>query len=70
MPGAGVRSSNIEQLIRTGASEFHTSARKIIPDNVLHQNPEILDIGSPVMADEDELRKIVSLLMAHKEMVN
>ena len=70
MPGAGVRSSNIEQLIRTGASEFHTSARKIIPDNVLHQNPEILDIGSPVMADEDELGKIFSMLMAHKEMLN
>ena len=70
MPGAGVRSSNIEQLIKTGATEFHTSARKIIPDDVLHKNPEVLDIGQPVIADEEELKKIVSLLMVHNEMVN
>lgn len=62
MPGAGVRSSNIEQLINTGATEFHTSARKVIPDDVEFKNPAVLDIGQVVMADEDELSRIVSIL--------
>lgn len=62
MPGAGVRSSNIEQLIKTGAKEFHTSARVSVPNTVAHQNPHILDIGMPVIANEEELRSIVSIL--------
>jgi len=62
MPGAGVRSANIEALIKTGATEFHTSARKVIPNDVTHQNPEILDIGTPVLANEEELLKIVQIL--------
>ena len=63
MPGAGVRSDNIQQLIEvTGAREYHTSARKVIPDNVTYQNPHILDIGKVVLANEDELRRIVALL--------
>jgi copper homeostasis protein len=62
MPGAGVRSSNIEKLIReTGATEFHTSARKVIESAVSHQNPDILDTGNVTLADEDELRKILSI---------
>ena len=62
MPGAGVRSSNIEQLISTGAAEFHTSARRINLNTVTHQNPAITDIGNPVIADEEELKKIVMIL--------
>jgi copper homeostasis protein len=63
MPGAGVRSSNIEKLIReTGASEYHTSARKAIQNNVTHQNPEVLDIGNVYLADEEELRRILSVM--------
>jgi len=62
MPGAGVRSSNIEMLIReTGATEFHTSARKIIESNTTYHNPQVLDIGNIYLADEDELRKILSI---------
>lgn len=60
MPGAGVRSSNIERLVHeTGATEFHTSARKAIQNDVAHQNPDILDIGNVYLADEEELRKIL-----------
>jgi copper homeostasis protein len=62
MPGAGVRSSNIQTLMATGATEFHTSARKTIPDNVEFKNPAVLDIGNVVIADEAELRRIVTLL--------
>ena len=63
MPGAGIRSGNIEKLINeTGATEFHTSARKVIANNTAYQNPEILDIGNVYLADEDELRNILSVM--------
>ncbi|MBC7850828.1 MAG: copper homeostasis protein CutC [Chitinophagaceae bacterium] len=61
MPGAGVRSSNIPSLLTTGAREFHTSARISSPDLVEHRNPEVLDFGNPVIADENELKRIVQL---------
>lgn len=64
MPGAGVRSSNIEKLIlETGATEFHTSARKVVENNVYHQTPAILDTGNVYQADEHELRNILSIAM-------
>lgn len=62
MPGAGVRSSNIEALMQTGATEFHTSARKAVPNEVSYANPDILDFGEPVVTEEEEVRKIVTLL--------
>lgn len=63
MPGAGVRSSNIEKLIHeTGATEYHTSARKAVELNSAHKNPDVLDTGQFYLADEDELRKIIVLL--------
>lgn len=62
MPGAGVRSSNIVSLLATGATEFHTSARKTVANPVTHLNPEILDMGAPVVADAEELRRIIALL--------
>jgi copper homeostasis protein len=62
MPGAGVRSSNIQKLvIDTGATEFHTSARKKIQSSVSHQNPDVLDTGEMYIADETELREILRL---------
>jgi copper homeostasis protein len=68
MPGAGVRFSNIEKLIReTGATEFHTSARKIVESTSTHQNPEILDTGNVVIADEEELRKILAVMQGAVE---
>ena len=63
MPGAGVRSSNIDLLLTTGATEFHTSARKTVPNTVTYQNPEILDIGNGVVADGEELGRIVEKLV-------
>ena len=63
MPGAGIRSSNIEKLAReTGATEYHTSARKTVSNAVTFQNPAILDIGEVVIASEEELKQIVHLL--------
>lgn len=63
MPGAGVRSSNIEKLINgTGATEFHTSARIAAPDPVTFRNPAIADAGDWYLANEEELNKIIAIL--------
>ncbi len=63
MPGAGVRSSNIEKLISgTGATEFHTSARIAAPDPVTFRNPAIADAGHWYLANEEELNKIIAIL--------
>lgn len=63
MPGAGVRSSNIEALMKdTGATEFHTSARMAAPDPVTFRNPAIADATDWYIANEEELKKILSVL--------
>lgn len=63
MPGAGVRSSNIESLIKgTGATEFHTSARIAAPDPVTFRNPAIADATNWYIANEEELNKIMGIL--------
>lgn len=63
MPGAGVRSTNLKKLIQeSGAYEYHTSARKIIPDPMTFQNLSVLDKGNIYLADEQELHAIISIL--------
>ena len=63
MPGAGVRSSNIEALVKgTGATEFHTSARIAAPDPVTFRNPAIADATDWYIANEEELKKILGIL--------
>jgi copper homeostasis protein len=63
MPGAGVRSSNIEKLISgTGATEFHTSARIAAPDPVTFRNPAIIDATTWYLANEEELNKLITIL--------
>lgn len=63
MPGAGVRSANIETLIDgTEAAEFHTSARIAAPDPVTYRNPAIADAGNWYLANEEELKKILEIL--------
>lgn len=63
MPGAGVRSGNIETLVNgTGATEYHTSARMKAPDPVTFRNPAILDATDWYIANEEELRKIMDVL--------
>lgn len=68
MPGAGVRSGNIEQLITdTGATEFHTSARIMVPDAVTHLNPAIGDAGNFYIANEEELKQILAVMHSKQE---
>lgn len=63
MPGAGVKSSNIQQLKNiSGANEFHSSARIIAPNPVTFINPEVSDYGNVYIADENEVRAMVQAL--------
>jgi len=66
MPGAGVRSGNIERLIATGAYEFHTSARKVVPNPLTYQTKEITDYGNVYIADENELGAIIEVMKGVK----
>lgn len=64
MPGAGVRSGNLKILMETtGAYEFHTSARREMPNNMQFANPLVSDAGNFYVADETELQKIMDILM-------
>ena len=63
MPGAGIKSSNIEKLItESGAKEYHGSARKIIENPMLFENLLVNDFGNVYETDEHELRKILSFM--------
>jgi len=60
MPGGGVRAANITQLVQgTGAAEFHTAAKNIVPDIIPNEHPSVLDAGNMVLADEAEITAII-----------
>jgi len=66
MPGAGIRSSNIAQLIKeTGATEYHTSARVAVANPLTYQNPAKMDTGGVYMASEEELQLILAIMKQH-----
>jgi copper homeostasis protein len=59
MPGSGVRSGNIAELAeKTGAVEFHTSARALQASGMEYVNAAMKESQDNVMADPDEIRKI------------
>jgi len=58
MPGGGVRANNISILAeKTGAKEFHTSARVIVPSV---PGADSAGLGNIYIADENELKAILS----------
>lgn len=60
MPGGGVRASNISLLAeKTGAKEFHASARIIVPSAPVAGGAGLGDI---YIADENELKAILSYM--------
>ena len=60
MPGAGIKSSNIQKLItESGAKEYHGSAKKIIENPVLFENLLVSDFGNVYETDEHELKNIL-----------
>ncbi|MFN5422677.1 MAG: copper homeostasis protein CutC [bacterium] len=63
MPGAGINSGNIEQLMKeSGAREYHGSARRVVPNPMSFSNPRVHDAGNVYVSDENELRKILACL--------
>jgi copper homeostasis protein len=63
MPGSGVKSKNIVDLAnKTGAEEFHSSARKTITTEVQHINPGMGSGLEYVITDEEEVKMIIHQL--------
>jgi len=65
MPGSGVRAANIVALAeKTGASEFHTSARVLRASAMEYVNAAMKESQDVVMVDADEVRRIKDGLAA------
>ena len=65
MPGSGVNSANIVLLAeKTGASEFHTSARLRLASAMEYVNASMKEDQDLVMAGEDEIKKIKEQLLS------
>jgi copper homeostasis protein len=65
MPGAGVKSSNLAQLMKvSGAVEFHSSARVAAPNPMQFINTAVSDYGHVYIADEAEVRAMVAIVKA------
>lgn len=65
MPGSGVRAGNIVELAeKTGASEFHTSARVLKASAMEYVNAAMKESQDSILADPDEIMKIKEQLAA------
>jgi copper homeostasis protein len=65
MPGSGVRAANIVDLAqKTGASEFHSSARVLQVSTMEYVNAAMKENQSLVMAAEEEIKKMKEQLTA------
>lgn len=63
MPGSGIRANNIIELAeKTGAVEFHSSARITIDSKMNYTNPAIKEESGTVSVDEGEIKNMVTLL--------
>ncbi len=63
MPGSGVRSGNVAELAaRTGAVEFHTSARVRGASAMHYVNAAMQEDLSTVMPGEEEIRRIKEII--------
>lgn len=63
MPGSGVRSSNVQELAaRTGATEFHSSARTTIPGSMQYNSATMNESLLTVSVDEEEIQKLLAAL--------
>ena len=63
MPGAGVKRTNLAQLRKEcGATEYHASARKTVPNPLTYINTQVSDYGNVYVADEEEVKKMVEIL--------
>lgn len=59
MPGSGLRASNLAEIAaKTGATEFHSSARKLMPSLMNYQSPKMAEQLQQVSLDEEEVRQM------------
>lgn len=66
MPGSGVSSSNIIELAqKTGATEFHSSARMFVPSMMEYIHTAMNEKLQSLTVDDVEVRKLVSLLQEY-----
>jgi copper homeostasis protein len=66
MPGSGVNSSNIIELAqKTGATEFHSSARMFVPGMMEYTHTAMNEKMQSLTVDDAEVRKMVSLLQEY-----
>lgn len=70
MPGAGVTSVNINDLMSTGAIEFHTSARKKIKSNMNYINPGMAESLEQITVDQAEITKILEVMSKRHVPIN
>ena len=63
MPGSGVRSDNIEELVKyTGATELHSSARKTVDSEMKFVNEEMKETVQNILVNAEEIKKMKSAL--------
>lgn len=65
LPGSGIRSDNLATLMDlVPATEWHSSARKLVPGYMEYSNTHLPDSGPITVADEAEITRLVQLLAA------
>ena len=70
MPGSGVNAGNIISIAEsTGAKEFHSSASMFINSNMKYENTLMNEEMKHVIVNEDEVKKMVSLLANFENLV-
>ena len=63
MPGSGVRSNNIKEIMKeTGAIEMHSSARKIIPSQMIYFKATMHESLQSTGVDTVEIKKMLEQL--------
>jgi copper homeostasis protein len=67
MPGAGIASGNIAELVSlTGAQEFHASAKHLHGSGMRYRSAHALGMeGGEIRSDADEVRALVQALAAY-----
>jgi copper homeostasis protein len=63
MPGSGVRANNIKEIItKTGATEMHSSARKMIPSQMQYFKSTMHENLQATGVDVEEIKKMLAQL--------
>lgn len=62
LPGSGVRSTTLPQLIEAGAEEFHSSARMVVPSAMEYTVPEMNENLDNLIVDTREIGAMKALL--------